>query len=127
MAVHSVTTLWLAFGCVLVVCLIVAALLLYRMYLETWRLYPLQSALKAVVSGFIVLCINFVLPTVNIVLPFSITIRTDLSLGPGNVSFAPPPDWILFGALVLVGTLTAWLAYLNYKHTLPALSSGAPR
>lgn len=96
---------------------------LYRMYLEGWRLYPLQSALRGAVGGFLALCINFVLPTVKVQLPFAIPFRPNMSAGPGEVSFTPPPDWILFGGVILTVALVAWLAYLNHKHVLPSLRS----
>ena len=51
-----------------------AAVYLYRLRLQTWREYPLQAALKSVIGGIVVLCLNFVIPAVSVQLPFSITV-----------------------------------------------------
>lgn len=89
-----------------------AAVYLYRLRLQTWREYPLQSALRSVIGGIVVLCLNFVIPTVNVQLPFSITVSEGFRTGPANVSFAPPSDWVLLAGLGLTVALAAWLAFL---------------
>lgn len=89
-----------------------AAMYLYQLRLQAWREYPLQSALRSVVGGVIVLCLNFVIPTVNVQLPFSITLSEGLTAGPADVRFMPPSDWILLGGLGLTVALAAWLAFL---------------
>ncbi len=91
------------------------AIAIYYIFIQGWRRYPLQSALRGVISGFLVLCLNLILPTVNLQMPFVITIRPNFAIGPAAVNFGPPPDWILFGSLVLTAILAAWLAYLNFK------------
>jgi H+/Cl- antiporter ClcA len=89
-----------------------AAVYLYRLRLQTWREYPLQSALRSVIGGVVVLCLNFVIPTVSVQLPFSITVSEGFQTGPADVSFAPPADWVLLVGLALTVALASWLAYL---------------
>lgn len=92
------------------------AIYLYRLRLQAWREYPLQSALRSVVGGIVVLCLNFVIPTLNVQLPFSITLSQGLTAGPADVRFMPPSDWILLAGLGLTVALAAWLAYLIWSH-----------
>jgi hypothetical protein len=99
-----------------------AAVYLYRLRLQTWREYPLQAALKSVIGGIVVLCLNFVIPAVSVQLPFSITVSEGFRAGPADVSFAPPSDWVLLAGLALTVALAAWLAFLIWGRPAARLS-----